>query len=701
MSENTINYEFDGFTLDLSNKVLKKKGETVSLTPKVFDTLLVLVEKHPNLIEKDELMKKIWQDRFVEESNLTFNIKMLRKALGDNAANPKFIETIPRRGYRFIAEVTESVEKKSSNIERKNSFSSSSKSNFAFAIILVILLSTVVFGTWFLFKSYFETKVPILVNSYNLTKLSETGKVFHSAISPDGKIIAYTNRVGNKESLWLRQLETGINTELLEPVDEFYYGMKFSADGNTLFFTRKKINAGLNLYSVSVFGGVPQKIVDNTQGKIAVSNDGTKIAYIRYEIGVNDRNNLIIADIYGKNERVISKSESKNVFYNDLVFSPDDKKIAVAKGNPDNGSQEMALVEVDIENGELKEISDKKFFNIVSINWLPNKNEILISAGEKINEAALIWKVDYLTGKTELLRNDSLSFGSLNMDLMAEKMAGIAVSPDFHLFTAEINNTKDLTELSQARDGLSHTNDRRIVFAGDLAGPEDIWIMNSDGSNKKQLTTDKNFDAYPLVSADNRHIYFTSNRTGKLQIWRMNLDGTEQIQITPDSGGFPMSTTADGKTLYYQKSDDLGIWEFSLENSQKKQILERKSRVFAAFSTDASKLAFVAKNNENGKYQINIMNVANKEIIKSFPLDKNWAYSLHWLKNEDAITYLVDEDFDKTSFWRQNLSNQNAEKITVFSNNEIKDCRFFDDNRTFAVILGNWKHDAYLIEGLK
>ena len=98
-------YEFGTFRLDSSEKVLLNQGAPVPLTPKVFDTLEILVENPGKLLEKDELMQRLWQDHFVEESNLTSNIKMLRKALGDAAARPEFIETVSRRGYRFIADV--------------------------------------------------------------------------------------------------------------------------------------------------------------------------------------------------------------------------------------------------------------------------------------------------------------------------------------------------------------------------------------------------------------------------------------------------------------------------------------------------------------------------------------------------------------------------------------------------------------------
>src|SRR5262245_31464380 len=98
-------YEFGNFRLDTKEKTLYREHEPIALRPKVFETLQVFVEHPGRLLEKDELMEKIWKDQFVEETNLTFNIKVLRRILNDDAHNPRFIETVPRRGYRFIAEV--------------------------------------------------------------------------------------------------------------------------------------------------------------------------------------------------------------------------------------------------------------------------------------------------------------------------------------------------------------------------------------------------------------------------------------------------------------------------------------------------------------------------------------------------------------------------------------------------------------------
>ncbi|MDQ6653173.1 MAG: winged helix-turn-helix domain-containing protein, partial [Acidobacteriota bacterium] len=98
-------YEFGSFRLKSDERVLLRGEELVPLTPKAFEILLTLLENDGRIVAKDDLMKKVWPNTFVEEGNLTQNVSLLRKALGESATGPQFIETVPRRGYRFVAPV--------------------------------------------------------------------------------------------------------------------------------------------------------------------------------------------------------------------------------------------------------------------------------------------------------------------------------------------------------------------------------------------------------------------------------------------------------------------------------------------------------------------------------------------------------------------------------------------------------------------
>ena len=102
-------YQFDSFVIDVEEQVLLRDDQMVPLTPKAFETLLLLVRHQGSIVTKQKILDTLWPDVFVEESNITFNITRLRKALGDTKRGSTYIETVPRRGYRFKAEVKEVI----------------------------------------------------------------------------------------------------------------------------------------------------------------------------------------------------------------------------------------------------------------------------------------------------------------------------------------------------------------------------------------------------------------------------------------------------------------------------------------------------------------------------------------------------------------------------------------------------------------
>ena len=101
-----LSYEFGPFRLEPATRRLLRAGESLPLTPKAFDTLLLLVQNNERVVEKEEVLRRVWPDAVVEESNLAQNVFTLRKALGDTPEGARFIATVPRRGYRFVAPVT-------------------------------------------------------------------------------------------------------------------------------------------------------------------------------------------------------------------------------------------------------------------------------------------------------------------------------------------------------------------------------------------------------------------------------------------------------------------------------------------------------------------------------------------------------------------------------------------------------------------
>jgi DNA-binding winged helix-turn-helix (wHTH) protein/TolB-like protein len=125
-------YEFGTFLLDVRERTLMRQGDLVPLTPKAFDTLLYFVENRQRLLSKDELIAHLWPDSFVEESNLAQNVSTLRRALNESSGEPQFIETVPKRGYRFIAEVRE-IWQEAPALTARGAFTGAPLSDFKFA----------------------------------------------------------------------------------------------------------------------------------------------------------------------------------------------------------------------------------------------------------------------------------------------------------------------------------------------------------------------------------------------------------------------------------------------------------------------------------------------------------------------------------------------------------------------------------------
>ncbi|HET9711028.1 MAG TPA: winged helix-turn-helix domain-containing protein, partial [Pyrinomonadaceae bacterium] len=300
-------HRFSDFTIDIEQKVLLRGGKAIPMAPKVFETLLALVENHGRIVLKEELMKRLWPDTFVEESNLTFNIQQLRKSLGDNAREPLYIETIPRRGYRFIAEV-EPLATPIAPVEIET-VPRATVLTRARVITVLAVVGVAIAGLVYWSSARSGGKSSSEINAKDppgsrlkLVELTATGQSHHVAISPDGKYVAYTRLSQNSNEIWVRQLASNTNVELLTA--DRIAGLGFDKSGESLLFVKGDPSA---LYRVSLIGGIPTKLIDGLEGKFAVSPDGSQIAFIREVVNRDGQRefSLHVANSDGRNERTL------------------------------------------------------------------------------------------------------------------------------------------------------------------------------------------------------------------------------------------------------------------------------------------------------------------------------------------------------------------------------------------------------------
>ena len=220
-------WEFGPFRLDESELLLLRNGRPVGLTPKVFDTLVALIEQSGHLVEKEELMARLWPDTFVEEGALTRNISDLRKALGEE----QYVETVPKRGYRFVSPVREIAEQSARLIVEKTTEAQILieeeeetpaalplpgrqghrerilKNRLATLIVCGLLIAGGALGLRQFFKSKTSSdETRRTFQAMQVSRFTASGDVVTAAISPDGKYVAIALAEGGHQSLWVRQV---------------------------------------------------------------------------------------------------------------------------------------------------------------------------------------------------------------------------------------------------------------------------------------------------------------------------------------------------------------------------------------------------------------------------------------------------------------------------------------------------------------
>jgi Tol biopolymer transport system component/DNA-binding winged helix-turn-helix (wHTH) protein len=710
MSLETKKVKFGEFLFDAKEKVLFRQGKPVSITPKTFELLIVLVKNHGHLVEKNDLMKAVWTDSFVEESNLTYTISLLRIALGDEKRNPRFIETVSRRGYRFIAEVGEITEENSSNNGAVKTLSEPPEKKSADSLrfkklrlpaAIFLIVGVMFVGVWFT-RSQSQAAAPILFAAFVAEKLTTNGKTLHAVISPDGKNVIYTQGSGgDKQSVWLRQLDTGNNVEIVPPSDDFYYGLALSPDGNFLYLVRcpRGQTENFNIFRVSIFGGIPQKILSQTEGWISISPDGTRISFVRCP-GRNDENcSLFIADSSnGENEKKLV-SRPRPLRIGDNEFLPDGKSVVFAVGHSETQANEFGLMEVEIESGAEREVSPEKFFNIQSLTRLPDRSGLLIAASRTSTGRYRIWLISP-DGKAAPLTNDSESYWGLSLDKSASRLISIQIREDYRLQIFETENPLQSRSLAEATRAAFAPNGK-ILFGSMMSGNYEIWSVNRDGGGQRQLTNNPADENEPMASSADNSIFFVSNRTGEMQIWKMDADGGNQRQITRTGGGEPLLVSPDGRWLYYHQNFSKSLWRVAAEGGEEELMLDKRKHHLAV-SPDASQAVFTE--NQNGENVLMIVRLADGQTVKilKYADERTNLFHLKWSADGNSLVYiLAASEYENNTLWRQSLDGSSPQKIADLGNERIAAYALAPDGKNFAVSKGGWRHDAVLLKGLR
>lgn len=702
-------FEFGEYVLDADEKVLLRGGKALPVTPKIFLLLQVLVESHGHIVEKDVLMDKVWAGSFVEESNITFSIRQLRKILGDDKQHPQFIETIPRRGYRFIANVgTVSV-----NGYRENGFSDIQvvtepvstigtpsvrldRSRPVFFSVAVVLVGAVfVSAGVFIWRSGLtDDKASLPIDSSpKFETVANADRPMTAAISPDGKYMAYSRTANSQQSLWVRQLSSGINTEIIPPEEGVaYLGIEFSPGSEYIYFTRRLRNGPAHIDKVSVLGGIPKlNILTGTDGAFSISPDDRLISFRRYN---PQKRTLHIANTDGTGERQIFETTKT---FTDNVFSPDGKIIAFASGQSDTGERDFGVYTIEVESGEVKPATDFKWVHVNGITWLPDQSGLLLTGRSKTSETSRLWRVSRSNGEVTEIAESQAGFVSMSSTKDMKKLLVTRVSRTSNLYVALSSNLEDLRPVVEASDGIGWTPAGELVYSSPAAGNRSIWKLNANKVSQKQLTAEDSVDFDPTVSPDGSFIVFVSDRAGRFNIWRINADGGEPVAITAGQGEQQPEFTVDGSEIVYKSMTDRDLWKIPINGGEAVKISDDRGRNLS-ISPDGSMAALFHR--IDGKVKIAIKLLAADRLLQAFDMPPGLlaGSNVAWAKDGKSIIYSAEDSNNVGNLWRQPLIGGSPELLTHYNSDEIFDFRPSPDGSQMAFVRGTWKHEIVLID---
>lgn len=704
-------YEFGSFRLDAAEYVLLRNGQVVPLTPKVFETLRVLVQNSGHIVDKNELYKQVWQDAFVEETNLTKNISILRKILSEEDGDRTFIETVPKRGYRFVAPVREVEAEYNRNgskpvtasevdVAQPASNARTKTNKYVVAGIAALLIAVLALG---LYKFAFPKKTNISLAPTQMSRLTSSGTVSKAAISADGKWLVYAEFDDENMSLWLKQVAVPGSNRQIAPPAPMYQGVSISPDGNYVYYTQlQRDNWEGVLHQVPILGGAARKVLTGIYGTVGFSPDGKKIAFYRW---VDDEDRLMVANADGTGERQLVARRGNEY----LVFethgpswSPDNKTLLTTIGTfaPDS----MMVAAVSSDNGAITPLGQHKFQLIKDIAWLPDGQGVLVSATNQFGSGASskIWHLSYPSGNAQKITKDLNSYSTIGLTADSNTLATVQTETLGNLWIApldDLNRSSQITMGTNLANNPSWAPDGKVVYALNFGDNFDLYLFDPREGTSKQLTANSGYNNFPAVSPDGRYIVFNSDRSGVLCLWRIDIDGSNPTQLTHQTGTKPRFAP-DGRTIVYEsQANKATIATVNIDGGEPRQLTRNYSR-YPVFSPDGTQIACLYSEELNSKWSISIIPAAGGPPVKTFRVPNRLSFQLSWTPDGKAIMYGRTRG-GVTNLWLQSIEGGEPKQLTHFTADEIHSFDISHDGKQLVFSRGTNRSDVVLFSGIK
>jgi Tol biopolymer transport system component/DNA-binding winged helix-turn-helix (wHTH) protein len=486
------------YEVDLKAGELRRNGNRIRLQEQPFQILAMLLERPGEVVTREELRGRLWPaDTYVDfDHSLNAAVRRLRDALGDSAENPRFVETVARRGYRLLVPViapvssAETVASAASSavVTAPQKTSSTRAWWFAAGVAAILLVGTGLFVGWRLGRHSSSVTV---VSERRLTANPSSAQVLSAAISPDGNYLAYADKTG----VYLRQIHTG-ETHAISVSDNLQtFPVGWFPDGTHLIALRAVgANNTPSIWSISILGGPARKLLDDGR-EPAISPDGSQIAFLR---GPNGGDEIWLMQADGSSPRRLLGN--RGILLDSPAWSPDARHLAFLSGkyHPGSFTVDTQIEIADTESG--------------------HTGPVLVQAG--------------LNGGIAWTRSGRLVF-SVQEDRPNQEDSNLWYLPLDNTTFKALGPPVRITREIGAAHTVSVTADGKHLAYFRSTWQPDVYVSEIEAggrlSTPRVLTLDERAD-YPYAwTPDSHSVIFASNRDGVMHIFRQAID-----QATPD-----------------------------------------------------------------------------------------------------------------------------------------------------------------------
>ncbi len=532
-----------------------------------------------------------------------------------------------------------------------------------------------------------------------LTRLTDTGNVARVAISPDGHQVVYSRFKDAKSSLWLQQIATRTDLQILPPAEGEFGGIAFSPDGNYLYYSHSSVNSSEpeSLYVMPALGGPVRHVIGNINSRVSFSPDGAEFAFTR-GTPKGDGIEVQIAKADGSSERLLAVFNGVSTEgQTGPAWSPDGRTIAVSVFGIARSGQEKvnALEAIAIADGKVHEL----YSNVRAISrplWLPGGDGLVVNLYDRAYRGQL-WTISYPKGELHRITND-LSDYAVQMDLSKDgkTLVALPLVEDFNVWTVSASNPKHVRQVTSGNLSLFsviEAPDGRLL-AGSSAG--ELWIMNADGSGRSLFTNMHN-TIFP--STCGRYVVFLWNETSPTQLMRVEADGSHPIKLASANVGAPICL-AEGNFVYYDSPErPTTILRVPIEGGSPVEAGKIPEEAeFASISPDGKLVAYRIGQSSDVGSGLAVAPMAGGAPLHVF----KDVFEASWSPDGSAIAYRVLIDA-RSNLMQRPIVGGPSKPLTNFQSTSewISDFRWSRDGKQLLLTYGRDSEDAVLITNFR